>query len=430
MKKALLCFLAIPALLFGGLALTHCGSGGPECETDADCLKKHGAGWICNLETEKCVECAPSCTGKCCGPDGCGGTCPNNCTAPMTCDPTSCECEGPACTDDTDCTTAECCRDGACVAMDCTELECGLDPVCDKECGPCPTGETCEDGVCKPGAVTGSCPAGQACTDMTDGEGYHGCIIPPNTIPAGNQTGCDPANSIYCIGNYTCFGAEPENVCVENCGDCPDGTVCSEILEGYMGCLTSAGDMPTDAPVCGTGNPCVGNANCWTFSYTDGTPRTGCIYNCNLGYSCTTEGETRCQGEVSQTCTGGTWVDTTDCSTNSQVCNRDTGLCIPFPEIGGFCENTGLQCAEGLDCIGTSESAHAFCTPQCDCTSYTGCDAGWECLFSSGGDPPTCWCARLCTTAADCPDGGAGGYSCEVLAQDGEGNDILGCMIL
>ena len=440
MKRFLVCTVAVLAVLSFGMVLIHCGGGDDpkECETNEDCPQ----GYWCDRTVWECkeIDCIPNCTGKCGGDDGCDDTCPNNCPTGYECNMTTFLCEATGCNTNDDCTTTQCCKLGVCTDMDCgtlqcgndpecgflcgtcgagthcdmgtcvqdvacvddgdclgteccigvplacqpmncTGLECGPDSVCGKDCAACPAGEVCNAGVCEPGTVTGDCPAGQDCVDMTQGNGYYGCIIPPSTIPPGNQTGCDPANSIWCDGNYTCFQVDPDTVCVENCGTCTAPLTCQVVFPGGpWGCLGPNSSVPAGAPNCDAG-PCAGNATC----YSVGGTSTACVDNCSVGYGCTTEGATRCLGTTVQTCTNSAWVDTTDCSTSSQVCLN--GACTAPAALGDFCEN--LACAAGLDCVGTTASVHSFCTPECDCDNQTGCDAGWECLLSDGGTPPT-----------------------------------------
>ena len=89
--------------------------------------------WGCNAEGTDCEECLPeSCEGRCCGDDGCGTECPDNCQLTgQTCDFDTCECEG------------------ECLPMSCETLgrECDSWPDgCGgmRDCGSCPAGETCD----------------------------------------------------------------------------------------------------------------------------------------------------------------------------------------------------------------------------------------------------------------------------------------------
>lgn len=111
------------------------------CQRTADC-QHLGANYYCDLNRGECV-CAPQCTGKCCGDDGCGGTCPDNCSAGTACDQEFCDCEPVAscnfgevrCTDN----VAESCQGGSWV----TAQDCDL------------IGATCVTGVCEGGCCPG-----------------------------------------------------------------------------------------------------------------------------------------------------------------------------------------------------------------------------------------------------------------------------------
>jgi hypothetical protein len=209
--------------------------------------------------------------------------------------------------------------------------------------------------------------------------------------------------------------------CIENCGTCPAGTECCQYTQsGIMACmLPGCTDDVANPPYCDQNTPCQGNAGC----FTDGT-NNWCADLCSLDYGPCTNGETKCDGDTVQTCTNGAWVDTTDCTATSQLCLD--GACVTPVGLGEFCEDTG--CEAGLDCMGYVGAPHYSCTPPCDCTQGTGCDTGWECLLGDADPPTNCWCAKTCTTVADCPNGGADGWSCEVLANDGT-DDIYGCII-
>ena len=160
--------------------------------------------------------------------------------------------------------------------------------------------------------------------------------------------------------------------------------------------------------------------------YTNGTD-TFCIGNCSTP-TCT-ENDVKCVGDVIYTCdANGDWQPGTDCSTDGLACYR--GQCTTPVGVGGFCDDA--PCEADLDCIGTPQSQHRFCAARCDCTQGTGCPDPWACMFqSSSSNPPTCWCGMPCDPAnngTDCPNGGDG-WSCELLGQDDQGNDVYGCMI-
>jgi len=130
----------------------------------------------CNAAHTGCKEgCTPQCTGKCCGDDGCGGFCTDNCSATgQVCNQSSCLCEGV-------------CSGQTCVQMG---KECGLwNDGCGTQlsCGTCPAGETCSAGVCE-------CDA-QTCEEMSKecGNWDDGC---------GTQLSCGT-----CDGGLTCSAA-------------------------------------------------------------------------------------------------------------------------------------------------------------------------------------------------------------------------------
>ncbi|MFC1655214.1 hypothetical protein ACFL2F_05345, partial [Myxococcota bacterium] len=412
MKKVLFCSLTILTVLSMGLLLLNCSDNGGGCKTNADCPDNQ----ICNPITGDCGDCLPNCTGKCCGTDNCTGTCPDNCPTGFICN-AQCNCEeAPECVTDAECLATECCQNQVCVAMSCGTLECGLDPVCQKDCGSCTAPETCSNGTCVGPCTTDadcgndqccvnslcaakacgalecgldpvcglecgpcvapatcvngicttvecpSCPAGQDCVQV-GADGSMGCVIPPNTVPPDNPTDC--ANT-PCVGNYGCYCLDETcstSQCIENCGTCPAGLDCLELWAGGpLGCLNSDGSLPPNPPFCDQNTPCMGNSGC----YTDGT-NNFCIDNCSSDYCDCTNGETKCSGDTVQTCNNLVWEDTTDCTASSQVCYN--GACIAPAELGEFCEDT--PCATGLACIGTADSAHSFCTPECDCTQGT-----------------------------------------------------------
>jgi len=98
---------------------------GCRCNADDDCSEHE----YCNAENLCCSDCI----GKCCGDDGCGSTCPNNCSLTgQTCNNETCSCEG------------------ECQPLDCTDLgvECGnWDDGCGGtiDCSTCPNGKFCND---------------------------------------------------------------------------------------------------------------------------------------------------------------------------------------------------------------------------------------------------------------------------------------------
>ncbi len=144
---------------------------GKECGSDGcggSCGNCAG-GTVC--QDGQCVEetCTPACTGKECGNDGCGGSC-GTCGEGESCVQGVCEtggcdidCDGKECGDDGCggvcglCATGEKCVQGLCEPLcepDCTDMECG-DDGCGGSCGTCGEGEKCVQGLCEADAATG-----------------------------------------------------------------------------------------------------------------------------------------------------------------------------------------------------------------------------------------------------------------------------------
>jgi Cys-rich repeat protein len=261
-----------------------CDLGTCLCKLDVQCISNEDCpqGYYCDLTVNECKEvvCTPNCTGKCCGSDGCGSTCPNTCSTGYTCDPGSCLCM-PYCTSNSQCGNMQCCREGTCMPAACGNMVCGYDPVCGFSCGTCPTGYACnyETGQCISDTPGDLCPTGQDCLMISDG-GLLGCLIPPDMIPSSNPT-CSP--DLPCDGNFSCYCMDTEcteSICIENCGTCPAGLTCWLLWDGGpSGCLTAEGALPADTPACDTTDySCAGNATCYQETSTGNLI---CINNCS-----------------------------------------------------------------------------------------------------------------------------------------------------
>ncbi|MFN8592209.1 MAG: 6-bladed beta-propeller [Thermomicrobiales bacterium] len=134
---------------------------------------------------KKPPACVPSCNGKVCGGDGCGGQCKPGCTGNTTCssDGRSCQCRyeqcGDTCCDERDVCQAD--NPGICCTRqleECPAGACGaIGDGCGRTlaCGGCSNGFTCtpeHDCVCLNSVVCGSnppvcCPVGQQCVGAT-----------------------------------------------------------------------------------------------------------------------------------------------------------------------------------------------------------------------------------------------------------------------
>lgn len=216
------------------------------------------------------------CTGKQCGPDGCGGTC-GTCPAGEACNGAgACICTPQSCPDGC-CDGAQVCQPGD------TNQVCGTGGA---RCASCGTGQACQDQqcVCVPtctgkacgpdgcGGSCGTCQGGQTCN--ASGK----CICTQQSCP-----GCCDANQNCQQGNTRAF--------------CASGGASCNTCEDDQGCLDGQCVPCNETFDC----PCVGQSIC-----TD--PNSG-IVNCRLLDNqgvCTcmvsTQGQPICQGASGSSC--------------------------------------------------------------------------------------------------------------------------------
>ena len=177
--------------------------------------------------------CLPSCDGKECGDDGCGGeTACGICAVGQTCWFHECctpDCEGKVCGVDGcgglcgECAGLEVCADGLCCLPDCDGKECGSDG-CGASCGACMANMICDHGTCQddPGWVGCSdgtregfihindYPLIAACGGAWDQPGIHN-EVPACDRKAGNTgenpegTGCN-VTDLCPVGWHVCLG--------------------------------------------------------------------------------------------------------------------------------------------------------------------------------------------------------------------------------
>ncbi len=285
--------------------------------------------------------CTPSCSGKECGSDGCGGSCGT-------------------------CNAGESCSAGLCVAgcvPNCTGLECGSDG-CGGSCGTCNTGENCQSGQC----------VGTA--DPCQGISFAGCcngaILTWCENSALQQAEC--ANPDACgwnaqAGYYDCGmdgSADPSG---ENPRDCSETTCtpdCSGKQCGDDGCGGSCGTCQAgescNAGVCsGTCTPSCSGKECGN----DGCG--GTCGTCQAGESCNAG---VCLGTCTPACAG------KECGDDG--CGGSCGACAN----GQFCQSG--QCSDQC----TPECGGKVCGPD-GCGSTCGaCDAGFSCEEGACVDNP------------------------------------------
>ena len=300
----------------------------------------------------------PSCSGKICGDDGCGGSC-GDCPAQHACVGGDCVCEpdctGKICGDDGcggscgGCPTQHACVGGACVCEpDCNGKICG-DDGCGGSCGGCPAQHACVGGtcICQPDCSGKSC-GGDGC-----GGSCGGC--PSQHVCSGGKCVCQPNCSGKSCGGDGCGGS---------CGGCPSQHVCS-------------------------GGKCVCQPNC-------------------SGKSCGGDGcGGSCGGCPSQhVCSGGTCVCQPNCSGKSCGSNGCGGSC-------GKC-GTGYKCSNNQCKCGPSphwKSVGGKCLPSCGTLldqkglpdNGAGCCGGGGCKGATAGGPgKTHDCSYCCAGPPGC----------------------------
>jgi hypothetical protein len=251
----------------------------PKCPgnpPDPVCVLQAGSG-ACLSEYNDCLSdagCVPSCDGKACGDDNCGGscgTCPGGlgCNESFECAPCEPVCNGKQCGDDNcggscgTCAGGEACIEFICVSCspNCAGKECGEDG-CGGFCGQCGFNEECINGICigcTPncggkecgdngcGGMCGTCPLGYKCETGI-------CLedIPCNPNCLNKECGDDGCEGLCgtCGESQYC---SPAGLCAE--GDAPEVTVQPE-EEGDV--FVPAGDTTSQPDTSGNGGlgPC------------------------------------------------------------------------------------------------------------------------------------------------------------------------------
>lgn len=183
---------------------------------------------LAHLDALESRECLPSCSGRRCGDDGCGGSC-GSCLSPAVCSAAgTCvclpDCDGKACGDDGCGGTCAECPDG----LVCEGTACVCAPNCPAgaECGPDGCGGSCGSGcagslLCntRTQRCTASCTAD--CTGRTCGDdGCGGSCGPCDELcTTEGQCVCAPRCAARACGDDGCGGS---------CGSCPGGQSCAE----------------------------------------------------------------------------------------------------------------------------------------------------------------------------------------------------------
>ncbi len=326
--------------------------------------------------------CQAECSGKDCGPDGCGGSCGQcelgqACAASGACVDASCQstCEGIACGDDGcggSCGACGpgfgCSTDGSCVcAPRCDGKSCG-DDGCGGSCGSCSSDEVCTiDGqcLCIPecdglvcgddgcGGVCGTCRRADLCAD--DQTSCETCV-PDCDGKACGDDGCGG----FCPNN--CSGAmqycdNASNTC--KTGICRDK--CGTRECGYVGCAvcgSDGGECPGAEDVCDAEGQCA------------------CAPDC-VGQAC---GDDGCGGDCG-TCPDGLTCDGEQCGCTADCSGRECGS----DGCGASCGPDDGSCADGLTCNAAGQCAEA-CVPDCGGKTCGGDGCGGTCGGCGAGE--------------------------------------------
>lgn len=299
--------------------------------------------------------CSPSCGGKDCGPDGCGGLC-GSCLGLETCDGTG-QCVEPVC------------------EPNCQGKQCGGDG-CGATCGTCEQDQSCTAGVCVAAPEEG---CGDMSWEGTCTDGYMAYCNDGSLVEKSCDSGC--CGWFPSEGYYWCYGEE-------YCGDfCVD-----ECETGDYGCSEEGSHSWTCAEPAGPGCRLREWITC-----ADGCDATAGV----------------CEGLVCEPACGGKVCGADGCGGDCGVCGADdlcvAGQCAP-PECVPDCENKacgddgcGAQCGScdpGFSCNtkGVCVDDSPVCEPACD-----GKDCGDD---GCGGLCGACADGQSCNDKGQCIDSG------------------------
>lgn len=185
-----------------------------QCCTSDDCT----AGFACTNGTCACV---PQCTGRVCGPNGCGGSC-GTCSGAadcesvtgqcVTCTP---QCAGKTCGPDGCGGTCGSCENGTCASGQCV---CQFDEPCSLgQC--CPNEQACQDGACAACPATpDACAVEIVCGRTTAVNPLCYCVTSVDDVTTCSSVFINPSQAANCTGDEDCVGLlgfGVEMVCVD-----------------------------------------------------------------------------------------------------------------------------------------------------------------------------------------------------------------------
>jgi hypothetical protein len=392
-------------------------------------------GQICDSKTLACADCTPTCDGKDCGDNGCGGQCgsclvlqvcqSNKCVAcpslPMQCngascglDPNNCVCG--TCSSDKYCSSGKCayCAKPLCGSTCCLEGElCDPYTLTCKACQPACTGKTCGDdgcgGTCTPGCQKDqSCGAAFSCAACKDACGTRQCGPDSAGCMCGGCTGnttcidglCQPCdrqlcNGVCCAPGTKCDAAtsrcqrcEPQCGADKVCGDDSCGSTCGSCGQGTN---CQAGKCQACQPAC-TGKDCGDD---------------GCGGTCGAAAGCDQQQSLFCIGSKCTQCSP---------EQDTDICARIQAECGQFGELDNCGNNRGINCGDpatkctgGKECDPVTHKCAVPCVPESDpdfCKRL-----GRDCGYASGTD--NCGAGRSVPNCGKCSSGTCTAGKCQ-----------------
>jgi hypothetical protein len=305
-----------------------------------------GEGFICQEESDDCVEITCINDDQCDDGRFCNGDETCNAAGQCLADTSPCE-AGEVCLEDSD---------------DCFLPECTTNDDCDNGVF-CDGDETCDAGQCLDGTPR-SCGDGDACTDDECNLDLDECVSTPDVTPCDDgdlctvdtcdsETGCTNV-PVECSAGQLCDPVDGTCKADTECtidDDCGDGFFCN-------------GDETCDAGQCQQGTPpCVGDEICIDIIDSCADPECALDDDCDDGSFCS--GEETCDAGR---CQDGTWA----CGV-SEICVDIIDECVEAECI------LDDQCDDGRFCNG-GEMCNAG---QCRIGGTSPCGAGETCLEES-----------------------------------------------
>ena len=269
---------------------------------------------------------------------------------------------------------------------------------------------------------------------------HHTCQYTGKTqVTKSPYYSCTSTSYPYLSGTQCCTDAT-STTCI-SATYCPGGSYCMDPTSGCIGCtggiypIDSSYPIYTSFPACTSGiSYCTilpsGNAGWYATSCPSG-------YTCSGGTciatSTCTNGETKCVGNVLQTCSSNIWVTTTTCSGDTPYCadedgsancvectSDETDLCVgetPFCTIGGTC----VECLTSIDCI-DGEVCNTNTNTCVECVGDENCADGYLC------NPSTNTCdENYCDDDGDCETGYVCNTTINACKYDCVANNVMMC---